>query len=177
MPQQERGLQSFMQRRSCIFTSYKDTSRSFISQILVGDKKYLKWSSAMVCTIPHYKMLRITNLIKFARTQVYIDSYLPEYEHSKLPNRQWLCNVINTLVGPSLKRYVDDKIKDRVSILLTRRNLQLKRFLNLFRYLRVQVIFHCKMEGQIILLRSLGKENGMKLRIQIEINWRKQTET
>ena len=51
----------------------KDTSHSFISQILVGDKKYLKWSSVKVCTVPHYKMLRITDLIKFARAQVGID--------------------------------------------------------------------------------------------------------
>ena len=80
----------------------------------------------MVCTIPHYMMLRITDLLKFARTQVDIDSYLPEYGYSKLTNRQWLCNVINTLVGPYLKRYVDDKIKDRVKYIVNQKKLTVK---------------------------------------------------
>ena len=71
-------------------------------------------------------MLRITDLIKFARTQVDIDSYLPEYEYSKLPNRQWLCNAINTLAGPSLKRYVDDKIKERVKYIVNQKKLTVK---------------------------------------------------
>ena len=48
----------------------KDSNHKFISQIIAGDKKFLKWLSVKVCTIPHYEKLRIPDLIKFARTQI-----------------------------------------------------------------------------------------------------------
>ena len=57
----------------------KDSNHKFISQIMVGDKSYLKCSQVKVCTVPHYKMLTIPDLIKFARTKVDIDKFLPEY--------------------------------------------------------------------------------------------------
>ena len=104
----------------------KDANHKFISQIMVGEKKYLKWSSVKVCTIPHYGKLRISDLIKFTRTQIDIDSYLPDYEYTKLQNRQWLCNVLNTLIGPALKKYIDDNIKERAKYVVNQKKLSVK---------------------------------------------------
>ena len=74
--------------------------------------------------------------------------------------------MINTLVGPSLKRYVDDKIKDRVKYIVNQKKLTVKEFPEFIQNFKSSSNISLEMEGQIILLRSLGKENGMKLRIQ-----------
>ena len=56
----------------------------------MGRQEAFEVLNVKVCTIPHYNKLRIADLLKFARTQIDIDSYLPDYDYSKLPNRQWL---------------------------------------------------------------------------------------
>ena len=80
MQKQERVYNLLWNEDAAHLPPIKDANHKFISQIMVGDKKYLKWSSVKVCTTPHYGKLRISELIKFARTQIDIDSYLPDYE-------------------------------------------------------------------------------------------------
>ena len=70
-----------------------NTNHRFISQIIFEDKKYLKWANVKICTILYYDKLRISDLVNFRRTQIDIDSYLPDSEYAKLPNRQWIFNV------------------------------------------------------------------------------------
>ena len=93
---------------------------------MVGDKTYLKWSNVKVCTIPHSNKLRIYNLVSFGRTQIEFDYYLIDYEYAKFPNKQWLCNVLNALIGPALKKYIDDMVKQRVKYVVNKKKLSVK---------------------------------------------------
>ena len=113
----------------------KDTNHKFISQ-LMGRQEAFEVLNVKVCTIPHYNKLRIADLLKFARTQIDIDSYLPDYDYSKLPNRQWLWNVLNTLLGPALKKYMSESIEGRVKYLINKKKLTVKalpEFINIFK--------------------------------------------
>ena len=42
-------------------------------------------------------MLRVKDLIRFVKTQLDINKFLPEYKYLKESNREWFCNLINTL--------------------------------------------------------------------------------
>ena len=104
----------------------KDTNHKFISQLLVGEKKYLKWWNVKVCTIPHYDSLRIPDLLKFTRTKIDIDSYLWDYEYSKHPNKLCLYNVLNTLLGSVLRKYIDLNTEKKVKYIIKKKKLTVK---------------------------------------------------
>ena len=52
-----------------------------------------------VIKVTQYKGLHIKDLLRFASSEVNIDRCLPDYENSKEPNREWLCNIINSLIA------------------------------------------------------------------------------
>ena len=104
----------------------KDSHHKFISQIMVGDKKFLKCSQVKVCTVPHYKMLTIPDMLKFAKTKVDINLFLPDYEYQKYPNRQWLWNVLNTVLGDDFKKFVNEKIQERVKHVIWQKRMTVK---------------------------------------------------
>ena len=112
-----------------------DAHHKYISQVLTGDKLYLKWSEVKVCSVPHISGLHTINLLEFGRKEWGIDSYLPEYEYRKLPSRPWLWNVLNTLLGDKLKLFVQEKMKVRVKHVVNRKKLNvmaLPEFIDIF---------------------------------------------
>ena len=113
-----------------------DAHHKYISQILTGEKKYLKSTQIKVCSVPHLAGLQIADLLKFGRLNGVIDDYLPEYEYKKLPNREWLWNVLNTLLGESFKSFVQTKIKERTKHVVTMKKLNVKalpEFIDIFK--------------------------------------------
>ena len=74
-----------------------DAHYKYISKVIVGDNKYLKSKDVKVWQVPQIKGLKISHILEFARAKVDIDSYLPDYQYRKEPNRAWICNVINSL--------------------------------------------------------------------------------
>ena len=113
----------------------RDANHKYIYQIIVGENKHLKWKDVNVWTIPHYDKLRISDLLKFARSHIDIDSYLPDYEYNKYSNRQWLCNVLNTLLGSALTKYIEQSIENRVKYVVNKLSLQSKLSLSLSTFL------------------------------------------
>ena len=114
----------------------EDVHHKFISQILVGDKRYLKCSQIKVCSVPQLKGLRVEDLLKFAEENIDIKGYLPDYEYRKLPNRQWLCNMLNTLIGEKFKLYMKNVMKERVKHFINKRKMSVKdlpKFINIFK--------------------------------------------
>ena len=103
----------------------KDANHKYNSQIIVADNKQ-KWKHVNVWTIPHYHKLRICDLLKFARSHIDIESYLPDYENNKYPNRQWLCNVLNTLLGSNLTKYIEQGIRNKVKYVVIQKKLTVK---------------------------------------------------
>ena len=71
-----------------------------------GKKLYLKCNKIKVIKEPMYEGLRVKDLLKFAKTKWSIDEYLPDYVYSKEPNKEWLCNIINTLIPEDFYQFV-----------------------------------------------------------------------
>ena len=56
-------------------------------------------------------MLRVKDLIRFAKTQLDIHKFLPEYEYLKESNSEWFCNLINTFDSQQVYKFIDKKNK------------------------------------------------------------------
>ena len=55
-----------------------------------GKKRYFKCEDVKVIKIPKYKGLRVREILSFAEEKISIAQYLPEYEYTKEPNREWI---------------------------------------------------------------------------------------
>ena len=74
-------------------------------------------------------------LIQFGEVNANISDYLPDYEYQKQPNRQWWCNVLNTLLRYKFSVFVQQKLKDRVKHFVRKKDLNVKalpEFVNIF---------------------------------------------
>ena len=100
-----------------------EATQKYLRAIMSGKKNYLKWKNVIVIKIPQYKGLTVKDIIKFAETQVDVHSYLPDYEYDKVPNREWLCNIVNTLIPKDFKEYVDQKVLERKESIYKSQNL------------------------------------------------------
>ena len=79
-----------------------DTLYKFISQIICGEMLYLKWSEIKVCEVPHLKSLSVWVMLEFARNNTNVDEFLPDFNYQKQPNREWLWNFLNFVLGRDL---------------------------------------------------------------------------
>ena len=91
----------------------QDATQKILRSLMLVHKKCLKCSGVKVVKISQYEELRVKNILKFAENLVDIDSYTPKYDYPKEPNREWLCNIINSLIPVDFKAYIDQKIKSR----------------------------------------------------------------
>ena len=70
---------------------------------------------------------------------------MPDYEYSKEPNREWLYNLLNTLIYEDFKTFTSDKIEIRKQNLIESQNLEIKakaESIDIFK--RFQVVFLMK---------------------------------
>ena len=56
-------------------------------------------------------MLRVKDLIRFAKTQLDIYKFLPEYEYLKESNSEWFCNLINILIHKKFRNLLKKELK------------------------------------------------------------------
>ena len=103
-----------------------DSNYKYISKVLVGDKKAIKWVDVKVCSVPHLKGLSIKELIEFSRTHFDVDTYIPDYEYDKNPNRNWIWNIINTLCQEDFKKYIERKISERAKHMIRMKSFNVK---------------------------------------------------
>ena len=103
------------------FPPIADANHKYISQVIVGDKLHLKWRDINVCRIPHLKGLTVEEVVKFWEEKANISDYPPDYEYQKQPNRQWLCNVLNILLGDTFSDFVQQKLRIESRTLWERR--------------------------------------------------------
>ena len=83
-----------------------DTHYKFISQIMWGDKLYLKCSEVKVCKVSHLKTLNVADLVEFAKEKIKINEFLPDYNYQKQSNREWLWNILNTVIEGRFKDFI-----------------------------------------------------------------------
>ena len=74
-----------------------------------GDKLYLKCSEVKVCKVLHLKTLNRADFIEFAKEKTNIDEFLPDYNYQKQPNRKWLWNILNTVIGERFRDFIKKK--------------------------------------------------------------------
>ena len=77
--------------------------------------------------MPQYKGLHVKGLLRFASSKVNIDRYLPDYEYSKEPNREWLCSIINSLIAEEFQEFIQIKINNRKHELIKSQNLRVSK--------------------------------------------------
>ena len=62
-----------------------------------GFEKFLYTKNVIVVKVPYFKGLSIYEIIVWAKNNSDIDSYLTTYSYHKYPDRDWICNVLNTI--------------------------------------------------------------------------------
>ena len=113
-----------------------ECTQKYLRQIMNGTKEYLKWDSIKIAKIPQYKGLRVRDIISFAATKIDIYKYLPEYEYSKEPSREWLWNLVNSLIPIEFSEFVKEQVSLRKTTMLSNQNLCItakKEFVDIFR--------------------------------------------
>ena len=91
----------------------QDATQKYLRELLLGKKSYVKWNEAIVIQVPQYKGFRVKDLLNFAESEFEIHDFLPKYDYNKEPNREWLCNLINTLITDKFKEFINIEIKRR----------------------------------------------------------------
>ena len=114
----------------------QDATQKYLRELLLGKKSYVKWSEVIVIQVPQYKGLRVKDLLNFAESEFEIHDFLPKYDYNKEPNREWLCNLINSLISDKFKEFINIEIKRRNKELITNQNLGISarpEFIEIFR--------------------------------------------
>ena len=100
-----------------------DTTQKYLKEILTGKKKYLLCKDVKVAKVPHTEKLRIRDILAFASKHIEIQSYIPEYEYNKQPHRDWLCNVINSLIPDKFKAFISQALNEKEKMLVMQKRM------------------------------------------------------
>ena len=114
----------------------QDATQKFLRSLMLRDKDYIKWVNVKVTKIPQYKGLRVKDILLFAKSKIDIERYLPDYEYSKEPNREWLCNFVNSLLHDDFTHFVDARVQQRRRTMLQNQNMCIsakKEFVEIFK--------------------------------------------
>ena len=70
------------------------------------------------------KKLRVNDILSFASNYVDINSDIPEYNYKKDPQREWLCNIVNTLINNEFKQFIANALRDREKLIVMKKSLK-----------------------------------------------------
>ena len=130
-------LYNVLTREGSIYLPPKqDSTQKFLRSIIMGNKLYVKCEDVIVIKVPQYNGLHVKDILKFASTKVNIKKYLPDYDYFKEPNREWLWNIVNTLVPQDLQSFIKEKIEIRKNDIIKSQNLGIQakpEFISIFR--------------------------------------------
>ena len=79
-----------------------------------------------VIKVPRYNGLQDRELLKFASFKVNIQDYLSDYQNNKKSNKEWICNLINTLIPKEFHEFIQEKVEKRRDELIESQNLGIK---------------------------------------------------
>ena len=94
--------------------SYDAITIWHLRDIAAGKKKYIKATEVKHIAVPHFEGLTFDTMLHNAKKHPAFDKFLPAEarEVEKLP-RQYLANLIYTVIGESFKDWVQEKIHER----------------------------------------------------------------
>ena len=95
----------------------------------MGKKKFLYSKDIKCVKVPHIKTFSIKEILNFAKENSEIDSNLPSYDYDKFPNRDWLCNVINTIANKKFSEYIMSAMDNREKLIIMNRVFKLRLYL------------------------------------------------
>ena len=99
------------------------------------------------------KSLSLANIIHYANEKWDYLKFLPDYKNRKLPNRDLLCNIVNTLIPDQFEDFIKVRLKYREQRLVEKRNLQLNILPNLFSSSKTLRMCHVSLLINFILCR------------------------
>ena len=112
-------LYNMLAREGNIYLPPKqDATQKFLRDILMGKKRYIKSEDIRVIKVPQYKGLTVKNILEFAKKNIHIDRFLPEYDYLKEHNREWHCNIVNTIIPENFQNFIKLKIDERKQLLI-----------------------------------------------------------
>ena len=117
-------LYSILIREGNIYLPPKqDSTQKFLREIMMAKRKYIKCENITAIKVKQYKGLTVKSILEFANKNIHIDRFLPDYDYLKDPNREWLCNIINTIIPDKFQNYVQTKVEERRQQLIDTQNL------------------------------------------------------
>ena len=114
----------------------QDANQNYLRDIMQGNKFYLRCDQVTVIKVPQYKGLRVIDIIQFASSQLDINKFLPKYSYQKEPNREWLWNVVNSLMTEKFNEFIESKTELRKQELIKSQNIGVsakKEFIEIFK--------------------------------------------
>ena len=90
-----------------------DSNKEYFKAIMTGKKKFLYSKDVNVIKLPQLKSLSIKDILVFTKKNTDIENYLPIYKYYKLPNIEWLWNVINSIGGVMFKKFIQNALDKR----------------------------------------------------------------
>ena len=100
-----------------------DANKNYIKDITTDKKMFLYWMQILTVKLPHIGSLSIKLVINFVIEWTNINDYLPTYKYNKLPNRDWLWNVVNTLANKEFSKFIQDRFAKREKCMVTKKRL------------------------------------------------------
>ena len=102
-----------------------DANSSYLKEIARGTKLFLYSKNVKVIKVPQIKKLFVNDILKWGKSKTNIDAYLPTYKYVKFPNREWICNVLNTIAYEDFQKYVKEAFRNREKELVMTKGLDL----------------------------------------------------
>ena len=136
-------------------------------------KLFIRCSEVKVVKVSHIKGLEVPSILQFAYENENIRDYLPEYDYTKEPNREWIWNIVNTLSHEKFQEFILSKISLREAELTKSKNLNVRAIPEIVDIIKKsRAVSICKGKSHF-LLRSVVKRKSKK---QAELEEKKEKE-
>ena len=103
--------------------------------------------------VPQIEGLTIPEILEFGRSNWDILDYLPEHKDCRLSSREFLWNVLNTLIHNKFQAFIKFKLAKREKKWLTKETLESRYFPNLSKYLKNLKIYRVSLASVSIFCR------------------------
>ena len=95
----------------------------FLKEVASSERRYIKSDKAKHLSVPHFEGLTVDDFLEYAGQHGRVMDYFPpQKEIPKLP-RQWIINVIYTLIGAPFSDWVAQRIQARNEKIKNEKNL------------------------------------------------------
>jgi hypothetical protein len=84
-----------------------------MKDLISGSKKYLHCENMAHLYVPQYDTLKITKIMEEASRVSEVMAHLPILKELEKVPKQWLCNVIYSVMGSNFAQWVQERVRER----------------------------------------------------------------